>query len=111
MKKTLYRASAKILESSTIAEDEDYDEEDEEEVQVFGTDGQMKDMGGGKFVVVETQKRFEVSGVVNGKRKTEEVATFGERAGKSVCTSSDKSDESQKSSEGMFVTRPFVYNF
>jgi len=75
---------------------------------VFGTDGQMKDMGGGKFVVVNTQKRFEVAGVVGGNRKMEEDATFGERVENKVCTSSDKVPEYQKSSEGMFVTRSFI---
>lgn len=76
---------------------------------MFGTDGQMKDMGGGKFVVVKTQKCFEVAGVVSGKRKMEEDATFGECAEKRVCTSSDTVPEYQDSSEGMFVTRSFTY--
>lgn len=102
LKKTLYRASAKILESSAIVEDEDEDEEDDE-MQLYGTDGQMKDMGGGKFVVVKTQRRFEVSGLTNGKRKIEEDLRFGERAEKRVCNSSHKIVECEKPDRGMLV--------
>jgi hypothetical protein len=39
----------------------------------------------------------------------EEDATFSEGVENKVCTSSDKVPEYQKSSEGMFVTRSFIY--
>jgi hypothetical protein len=105
LERTLYRASSKILEPSTIVEDMDDDEEDEE-VQVFGTDGQMKDMGGGKFIVVKAQKYSKVSGVVIEKLTREEDGTLSVCAEKRVCTQSDKGPECRKYREGMLVLDP-----
>lgn len=100
LRKTLERASAKMLESSVPPsprplltpnstegeEDEEY-EDDEDEVRVFGTDGQMKDMGGGRFVVIKCEKQVQVSGFVTAKRKLQEDQDFGTRAEKKVCVS------------------------
>jgi hypothetical protein len=110
LQKTLYRASAKILESSAIIEDEDeYEDDDDDEVQVYGTDGQMKDMGEGKYVVVKTRRAFEVSGVANGKRKMGEDPEGGEPAEKRVCTLHDKVLQCKKSDDGMFNNQLFIH--
>jgi hypothetical protein len=96
LKKTLYRDSAKMLESfvppstpsnliSVVTGGEE-DDEDDDGVRVFGTDGQMKDMGGGRFIVIQSQKQVQASGSVPAKRKLQKA--FGERAEKKVCSSS-----------------------
>jgi hypothetical protein len=94
--KTLHRASAKILETSAVDEcGKDEDDDDDDEVLVYGTDGQMKNMGGGKFIVVKTPKQFEVSRLFTGKPKIEEDH-FGDRAEK-------RSGEQRESGKDMIV--------
>jgi hypothetical protein len=65
LKKTLYRASAKTLVSSAMLEEEgieDDEDDDDGYIPITGTDGDMKDMGGGKLVVVASSMDFELSG-------------------------------------------------
>ena len=97
LKKTLYRASAKMLESSVPAsprplltpnaiesEDEEDEDDDDEAVQVFGTDGQMKDRGGGKFVVVKGKKQVKSSRFDAAKRKLQDDQDLVDHAEKKL---------------------------
>ncbi len=99
--KTLHRASAKILETSVVDERGEDEDDDDDEVQVYGTDGQMKNMGGGKFIVVKTPKQSEASRSVNGKPKIEED-DFGDRAEQRICNSG----EQKESGKDMIVIIP-----
>lgn len=67
----------------------------------------MKNVGG-KFAVVKTRKRLEVTGFVTSKHKMEEGLTLGERAEKRVCLSNDRGFECKRDDEGTFVILPLV---
>lgn len=105
---TLYRASSKILESSALVKVEDGDDDDDD-VEILGTDGRMKDMGGGKFVVVKSRKAYEAP--LQAKRKLEEGSDLVERAGKRVCTSLDEGADLLKTDRGMFVSHLLISMF
>jgi hypothetical protein len=103
LKKTLHRASAKILETSAVDECGKDEDDDDDEVQVYGTDGQMKNMGGGRFIVVKTPKHFEASRFVTEKLKIEEDL-FGDRAEKGICNFVNNDGEQEESDKGMILT-------
>ena len=83
LKQTLYRASAKILESSATAEvpvEVKAAENDGDGcAEITGIDGQMKDMGGGKFVVVANSIDNELSDGAIGNCKGGEDGSAGRR--------------------------------
>jgi hypothetical protein len=97
LKKTLYRASPKILGSSMAEEEAVVDTEDDY-VPVTGTDGHMKDMGGGKFVVVENSMDVELSGV-NKKLKAIGDEVISPHAEKRVCTAEDSRNVAKEATE------------
>jgi hypothetical protein len=89
------------LESPALAEDDD--------IEVLGTDGLMKDMGAGKFVVVKKLREYEALGVLQAKRKLEEDSDLTEPAGKRVCATTYKEHDCQKPVQGMFVAHFFTF--
>jgi hypothetical protein len=103
LKKTLHRASAKILESSAVVECGKDEDDDDDEVQVYGTDGQMKNMGGGRFIVVKTPKHFEASRFSTGKPNIVEDC-FGDSDEKRISNFVTEGGERKESDKGMILT-------
>ena len=77
--------------------------DDDDEVQLYGTDGQMKNMGGGRFIVVKTPKHFEATRFSNGKPNIVEDC-FGDSDEKRICNFVTKGGEREESDKGMILT-------
>jgi hypothetical protein len=103
LKKTLHRASAKIPESSAVDEYGKDGDDDDDEVQVYGTDGQMKNMGGGRFIVVKTPKHFEASRFSPEKPDKMEDCV-GDSTETRICNFVTKGGERKESDKGMILT-------
>lgn len=113
LKQTLYRTSAKILESSATgevpvkvkAEAEAAEDDEDGYVEITGTDGQMKDMGGGKFVVVANSMDYELSDGAIGNCKGGEDGSAGERTEKEILGAVDGNEEAENAVETIKVAQ------
>jgi hypothetical protein len=112
LKQTLYRASAKILESSATAEvpvEVKAAENDGDGcAEITGIDGQMKDMGGGKFVVVANSIDNELSDGAIGNCKGGEDGSAGERAEKEIPGAADGNGQAEDATETIEVAQEYA---
>jgi hypothetical protein len=100
LKQTLYRASANILESSARVEikakAEAAEDDEDGHVEIIDTDGQMKDICGGKFVVVANSLEYELWDGANGERKRDEDGIAAKHSEKRSSNAVDEHKEVEK---------------